>query len=104
MFRFRRLAIFFCIGLKTVFPLMLSEFYSFGKENGDKSIPRVDDGNSGRITLSKNVQFLGKSSSSLFVSIPVMISCLKSELSFGNFRNIANVLFIVNHSDITAKK
>ena len=73
MFDLRILAIILGFNFKFLCPLPLSEFYPFGRNNGDRGIPREDDGNSGRVGLSTaNFNFLGKRSDSLFVSISLI--------------------------------
>ena len=47
----------------------LSDFYPYGPDNGDKSVPKGDDKSSGRVNISFPFPFFDTDHDSLFVSI-----------------------------------
>ena len=48
----------------------LEDFYPYGHENGDTSVPQNDDGSSGRVNIGFPFPFFDVEHQSLFVSRP----------------------------------
>ena len=53
--------------------LVLPNFYPFGASEGDKVVPRNDDGSSGRVPISTPFPFFDHYHNSLFVSISTQL-------------------------------
>jgi hypothetical protein len=47
----------------------LEDFYPYGPENGDTTVPNIDDGSSGRVNIGFSFPFFDNEHDSLFVSI-----------------------------------
>jgi hypothetical protein len=50
----------------------LENFYPYGPENGDTSVPTNDDGSSGRVNIGFRFPFFDEEHESLFVSIYII--------------------------------
>ena len=48
--------------------IVLEDFYPYGPDNGDKSVPTNDDGSSGRVNIGFSFPFFDEDQGSLFVS------------------------------------
>ncbi|XP_046863081.1 protein mesh-like isoform X2 [Xenia sp. Carnegie-2017] len=55
----------------------LSDFYPYGPDNGDKSVPKGDDKSSGRVNISFHFPFFDTDHYSLFININGVISFLQ---------------------------
>ena len=79
--------VLFQLSCQTAVGIPLSEFYPFGEEAGDISLPRTLDGSSPLIKLASAVfPFYGQEYDQLFVSIcSSMTLCIKHVQSYSSF-------------------
>ncbi len=61
-------SVFFNVFQVIYMRIVLEDFYPYGPENGDTSVPTNDDGSSGRVNIGFPFPFFDEEHESLFVS------------------------------------